>query len=119
MPEAKHTIIDKGMLPPVQVEKRFVKKVRETNVEDYLRKKVKANGGLCLKWVSPGFKSVMDRIVLWPGHPVEFVEAKAPGKKADKRQQLVKRDFEEMGYTCNVLDTKEKVDKYIDIKKLL
>lgn len=35
-------------------------------------------GGLCLKWVCPGWAGVPDRIILLPGGRVMFVETKRP-----------------------------------------
>ncbi len=35
-------------------------------------------GGLCLKWVCPGWSGVPDRILLFPGGKVCFVELKRP-----------------------------------------
>jgi ubiquinone/menaquinone biosynthesis C-methylase UbiE len=36
------------------------------------------HGGLCLKWVCPGWSGVPDRIVLLPGGRIMFVETKRP-----------------------------------------
>ena len=41
---------------------------------------VKRRSGICLKWVSPGFDGVPDRIVFLPGRHIGFVEVKAPGE---------------------------------------
>jgi hypothetical protein len=50
----------------------------ESAIEKKLRARVKAHGGQCLKWVSPGESGVPDRIVLLPGGRVVFVETKRP-----------------------------------------
>lgn len=50
---------------------------RENKIEDRLRLGVKALGGVCAKWISPGFSGVPDRIVQIKGHTI-FVETKTP-----------------------------------------
>lgn len=50
----------------------------ERDIERALVGMVKRHGGLCLKWVCPGFSGVPDRIVLLPGGRVVFVEVKRP-----------------------------------------
>ena len=50
----------------------------EKDVEQKLRKTVEKHGGLCLKWVCPGWSGVPDRIILLPGGKVMFVETKRP-----------------------------------------
>ena len=50
----------------------------ERDVERALVGMVKRHGGLCLKWVCPGWSGVPDRIVLLPGGHIFFVETKRP-----------------------------------------
>ena len=50
----------------------------EKDIERVLTHTVKKHGGLCLKWVCPGWAGVPDRIVLLPGGRVVFVELKRP-----------------------------------------
>lgn len=50
----------------------------EKDIERKLRQMVEAHGGLCLKWVCPGWTGVPDRIVLLPGGRVVFAELKRP-----------------------------------------
>ena len=50
----------------------------ERDIEQKLCRKVKLHGGLCLKWVCPGWAGVPDRIVLLPGGRICFVETKRP-----------------------------------------
>lgn len=60
----------------------------EKDIEQKLRKMVEKHGGLCLKWVCPGWTGVPDRIVLLPGGRIIFVETKRPkGGKVSKMQQ--------------------------------
>lgn len=59
---------------------------QERDIEQGLRCMVEQQGGLCLKWVCPGWAGVPDRIVLLPGARVVFVETKRP--KGGKRSKL-------------------------------
>lgn len=50
----------------------------EKDVEKALRRMIGRHGGLCLKWVCPGWSGVPDRIILLPGGRVMFAELKRP-----------------------------------------
>lgn len=54
--------------------------MREKTIEAKLVKNVRSMGGLALKFSSPGFDGVPDRLLLLPGGRIAFVELKAPGK---------------------------------------
>ena len=87
----------------------------EKDVEQYLRKKVKSElRGMALKFVSPGFAGVPDRIVLLPGARVVFVETKAPGKKLRRLQEYVRDLIQGLGFRVLKIDTKDGVDKFIE-----
>ena len=66
-------------------------------------------GAKCLKFVSPGYSGVPDRIILLPGGKVVFVELKAPKKKERARQEYVQRQFRNLDFT--VFSTVNTVDK--------
>ena len=57
----------------------------EKDIEKKLRLMVERYGGLCLKWVCPGWSGVPDRIILLPGGLIIFAELKRPkgGKVSD------------------------------------
>jgi hypothetical protein len=50
----------------------------EKDIEKALGRMVGRLGGLCLKWVCPGWAGVPDRIILLPGGQILFVELKRP-----------------------------------------
>ncbi len=50
----------------------------EKDIEKALGRMIGRHGGLCLKWVCPGWAGVPDRIVLLPGGRVMFIELKRP-----------------------------------------
>lgn len=88
--------------------------MRESEVENYLKKAVKNElKGLALKFISPGFNGVPDRIVLIPMGRIYFVETKAPGKKMRKLQEYVCGLIKQLGFTVLTIDTKEKVNDFI------
>lgn len=59
----------------------------EKEIEAKLVNLVKRHGGLCLKWICPGWAGVPDRIVLLPGGKVIFVELKRPEGGVISRRQ--------------------------------
>lgn len=82
----------------------------EKVVEQYLRQQVKKAGGLALKFVSPGFTGVPDRIILMPGARVYFAETKDRGQKPEPRQRRVHKFLRDLGFMVFVPDTKTAVD---------
>lgn len=71
----------------------------EKEIERALVDMVKRHGGLCLKWVCPGFSGVPDRIILLPGALVIFVELKRPtGGKVSKLQVWWSKKLTELGF---------------------
>lgn len=80
---------------------------RENLIEKHLVAEVKKAGGVAFKFVSPGFRSVPDRIVLLPGGRIVFVECKAPGKPPRPDQLREHERLRKLGFTVVVLDSKE------------
>lgn len=82
----------------------------EKSVEKYLRQQVKKAGGRALKFVSPGFTGVPDRIVLMPGARVYFAETKDLGKTPKPRQKRVHKLLRGLGFLVFVPDSYTAVD---------
>lgn len=90
----------------------------ESEVEKSLCKRVKNElHGLALKFVSPGFNGVPDRIILVPMGRIYFVETKAPGKKLRKLQEWVRGVIRGLGFAVLRIDTKEKVESFVELVK--
>lgn len=79
----------------------------EKDVEAALVKRVKLLGGTCEKFVSPGRRSVPDRLVTLPGGVIVFVEVKAPGKKPTPLQERDHAARRALGCRVVVIDTME------------
>ena len=88
--------------------------MREKEIESALVKLVKARGGICPKWVSPGFDGMPDRIVLLPGGHVGFVELKAPGKKPGPLQLSRHEMLRKLGFKVYVIDGKAQISAALD-----
>ena len=87
----------------------------EKEIESKLIKPVKSMGGLCLKFVAPGFTGVPDRIILLPGAHILFVETKKPGKKERPRQTLVQGVLRRLGFTVySTVDSVEKINRIVE-----
>ena len=83
--------------------------MREKKVEEKLVKAVKAEGGRCLKLVSPGTDGMPDRMVLLPGGRIGFVEAKAPGRKPRPLQVKRHEELRALGFMVFDLDDPEQI----------
>lgn len=88
--------------------------MREKTLEHNLVMEVKRVGGLALKFVSPGFDGVPDRLVLLPGGKVGFVEVKAPGEHTRPLQEARLRLLRKLGFKAYVLDGREQIGGIID-----
>ena len=94
--------------------KEHGRNMREKQVEQKLVRAVKARGGICPKFVSPGFDGMPDRIVLLPGRHFGFVEIKAPGEVPRPLQISRHRLMKKMGFQVYVLDDPEKIGGILD-----
>lgn len=80
---------------------------RESIIEKHLVAEVKKAGGRAYKFLSPGRRSVPDRIVLLPGGRLVFVECKAPGEQPRADQLREHERLRALGFTVVVLDSKD------------
>jgi hypothetical protein len=87
--------------------------VLENSIEKHLREGVESAGGLCEKFRIVGRRGPPDRLITWPGGAMELVETKAPGKKPRRSQIRDHARRAKLGVRVYVLDTIEKVDRYL------
>ena len=83
----------------------------EKKIEQRLRVIAKKAGGLAIKWVSPGFDGVPDRILILPGGRIIFVELKRPGAKPTPIQERVIEKLRGLGADVRVVDSIGGVDE--------
>ena len=88
--------------------------MREREIEQCLVRKVKEKGGLCPKWISPGYDGVPDRLVFLPGGHFGLVEVKALGKKPRPIQKARHRLLRRLGYQVFVLDDVQQIGGILD-----
>ena len=88
--------------------------MREQEIELQLVRAVKKKGGRAVKFMSPGFDGMPDRLLLLPCGKCGFVEVKAPGKKP-RALQLVRHEMlKAWGFKVYVLDAKEQIEEIIN-----
>lgn len=88
--------------------------MREKTIEQKFREAVRNAGGLALKFTSPGWDGMPDRLALLPGGRMAFVEVKAPGKKPRPLQLTRHRTLRQLGFRVYVLDDEKQIGGIID-----
>lgn len=86
----------------------------EKYIEQAFRKAVRDSGGIALKFVSPGFSGVLDRLVLMPHGKIAFIEVKAPGEKPRALQLSRHKLLRRLGFKVYVLDDISQIGGMID-----
>ena len=84
----------------------------ERDIEAYFRKRVEAEGGLALKFVSPSHRGVSDRIVCFPGS-TWFVELKRPGGRLSPLLRVFAGVMARLGQNYTCLSSKEEIDIWL------
>lgn len=88
--------------------------MREKKIEQELVTAVKKHGGICPKFVSPGFDGMPDRLLLLPHGRFAFVEVKAPNQKPRPLQLSRHRLLRRLGFKIYVLNNIEEIGGIID-----
>ncbi len=86
----------------------------EQEIELQLVRAVKKKGGRAVKFMSPGFDGMPDRLVLLPGSKCGFVEVKAPGKKPRALQVVRIEMLRALGFKAYVLDAIGQIEEIIN-----
>ena len=85
--------------------------MREKQIERKLVNAVKATGGIAPKFMSPGYDGMPDRLLLFPGGRMAFVEVKALGERPRPLQTARHRLLRKLGFKVYVLDAEADIDK--------
>ena len=76
----------------------------EKDIERKLVKAVRMKGGICPKFVSPGYDGMPDRLALLPDGKVGFIEVKDIGKKPRPLQESRHRLLRSLGFKVFTLN---------------
>ena len=88
--------------------------MREKQIENKLTIEAKKLGGIAVKFVSPSFDGMPDRLVLIPDGHIAFVELKTPGKKPRPLQLSRHRLLRSLGFRVYVIDSVEQIGGMLD-----
>ncbi|MBB2481085.1 VRR-NUC domain-containing protein [Bacillus sp. APMAM] len=88
--------------------------MRESLIERKFVTEVKKRGGMAIKFVSPGLDGVPDRLVLFRGGRLAFVELKAPGKIMRPLQLRRAKQLSALGFRVFCIDNKEMIGGVLD-----
>lgn len=88
--------------------------MREKQIEQKLVQAVRKKGGLCLKFVSPNFDGMPDRLILLPRGRIAFAELKALGKKPRPLQIARHKTLMELGFRVYIIDSVEQIGAVLD-----
>ncbi len=99
----------------VQNKLKQINQLSEKDLEKYLEKKIKNINGLTFKFVSPSFRGVPDRVVIFSGD-VYFIELKAPNKKNNLSalQKECITAMKQAGANVCVIWNKSQVDEFVN-----
>ena len=86
----------------------------EKQIEQAFVRHVTKCGGLCPKWVSPGWDGVPDRICLLRDGKIGFVEVKRKGQKPRRLQVIRHKQLRRLGFKVFVLDDPADIPAIID-----
>ena len=88
--------------------------MRERVIEQCLVKAVKARGGMCPKFTSPGMDGMPDRLILLPVGKIAFAELKATGKKPRPLQIARHKALMNLGFRVFIIDSAEQIKTILD-----
>ncbi len=86
----------------------------EKSVEKFIRDGVKRLGGVAYKFTSPGNVGVPDRLILFPGGRIVFVEVKAEGGKLSVMQERQIRRIRSLGFPVAVVEGISEAKIFLD-----
>lgn len=91
-----------------------MKKDSEKLVERRLVDSVKAKRGMCVKLLCNHILGLPDRMCLFPGAKITFVELKTTGEKPKRIQLYMHSKLRALGFTVEIIDSIEGVKTFIN-----
>lgn len=88
--------------------------VKESEIEDYLVKRIEQLGGVAIKFNPHNNRGLPDRICFLPGGFLLLVELKRPGQRPRKNQERKLSFFRKLGFQATWADTFKRVDAIIE-----
>jgi hypothetical protein len=85
--------------------------MRESTIEQYLIKRIKERGGLCIKLT--GLVGLPDRLILLPVRIIIFIETKTVTGKLSPLQKWWKKALTNLGFAHLIIRSKEEVNDLI------
>lgn len=86
----------------------------EKLVERKLVEYVKLNKGMCIKLLCNHILGLPDRLCLFPGAKMAFVELKTTGEKPRKIQLYIHKKLRSLGFAVFIIDNVQEVRNFID-----
>lgn len=83
-------------------------------MEDFLRVKFKEIGAKVVKLNSVGFNGLPDRMILFKGGIILFVELKSPTGRTRKLQKVVHRILIDYGFRVEIVNSKANVLQLVE-----
>jgi hypothetical protein len=105
--------IDKEQEKTILARLAQLKKKLEKDIERKLVRGVQIQGGMCRKFVSPGWAGAPDRIVLLPGGRMYFIEMKRPGEEPEPLQQHRIEELRALGFNARAINNEEDVNNFL------
>lgn len=86
---------------------------RERDIERKLKAEVEKKGGVCWKFIS-SVSGVPDRLCLFEGGVIVFVELKRHGAKPRPLQQRIIAKIRKLGFRVEVIDSEQGIQELIN-----
>ena len=85
----------------------------ESKIEEWLNEKIKECGGLSFKWVSPNNPGVPDRIYIFPGNRIIFVELKTEIGRLSNIQKWQRKRLTDCGTDYRLIKGMEQAKEFV------
>ena len=86
----------------------------EKEIENKLVVETKNRRGIALKFISPSFAGMPDRIVLLPKGKIAFIELKRKGEEPRALQVSRHKMLRKLGFKVYVLDSKNQIKEILN-----